>query len=178
MEALEWIRQGETFDIALIDQQMPEMDGLQLAMEIRALRDVTPAMLEAEQKRLTGDELRRSRHVVTENARTIESVEALCERDADRFGRLMVASHESLRDDYEVSSKELDTLVELSLATPGVLGARLTGAGFGGCAIALASAEKAEAAAESIISTYRSRTGRGGSSFVTTASEGASIVAG
>ena len=96
--------------------------------------------------------------------------------DPEGLGRLMVASHESLRDDYEVSSRELDTLVELALGTPGVLGARLTGAGFGGCAIALAVVEKAAAAAETIIEAYRSRTGRDGKAFVTTAGGGASVL--
>jgi galactokinase len=144
--------------------------------EIRALRDVTPEMLEAEQRRLTGNELRRSRHVVSENGRAAASVEVLRRGDAEQFGRMMIASHESLRDDYEVSSRELDALVELSLATPGVLGARLTGAGFGGCAIALAAAEKAHAAAESVIAAYRAKTGRAGAAFVTSAGDGASVV--
>ena len=85
---------------------------------------------------LSGDELKRARHVVTENARVLEAVEALEDNDFDAFGRLMYASHASLRDDYEVSTQELDTFVQTA-EQQGAKGARLTGAGFGGCAIAL-----------------------------------------
>jgi len=80
---------------------------------------------------------RRARHVVTENARTLEFAEALRAHDLSGAGRLMVESHRSLRDDFEVSTPALEALVERLLATPGVHGARLTGAGFGGCAVAL-----------------------------------------
>lgn len=143
---------------------------------ISALRDVTPAMLAAGADRLAPNELQRARHIVSENARVLASVEALREGDMQRLGETMVASHASLRDDYEVSSRELDTLVELALVTPGVLGGRLTGAGFGGCAIALVLPEAASAAAEGIIQRYRAATGLPGSAFVTTASQGARVV--
>jgi galactokinase len=99
---------------------------------IEELRDATPGDLD----RLSGEELRRARHVVSENARVIEAVEALENSDFDEFGRLMYYSHASLRDDYEVSTPELDTFVETARER-GAKGARLTGAGFGGCAIAL-----------------------------------------
>jgi len=99
---------------------------------VEALRDAT----EGELKLLSGEELKRARHVVTENARVLKAVEALRDRDFDEFGRLMYASHASLRDDYEVSTPELDTFVETA-EEHGARGARLTGAGFGGCAIAL-----------------------------------------
>jgi galactokinase len=81
---------------------------------------------------------RRARHVVTENARVLAFADALTSGDMAAAGRLMVESHTSLRDDFEVSTPELDSLVARFLATPGVFGARLTGAGFGGCAVALA----------------------------------------
>ena len=96
------------------------------------LRDAT----EGDLTLLSGAELKRTRHVVTENARVLEAVEALEDDDFDEFGRLMYASHASLRDDYEVSTQELDTFVETA-QEQGAKGARLTGAGFGGCAIAL-----------------------------------------
>ncbi len=86
--------------------------------------------------RLSGEELKRTRHVVSENARVLEAVEALRAEDFRGFGRLMYASHASLRDDYEVSTPELDAFVDLA-GEAGAPGARLTGAGFGGCAIAL-----------------------------------------
>ena len=99
---------------------------------VEELRDAT----EEDLGRLSGEELMRARHVVSENARVLEAVEALREADFARFGRLMYASHASLRDDYEVSTPELDAFVELAEES-GAPGARLTGAGFGGCAIAL-----------------------------------------
>ena len=86
--------------------------------------------------RLTGDELKRARHVITENRRVLDTVDALTAGDFKAFGRLMDASHASLRDDYEVSTPELDAYVDAA-RDAGALGARLTGAGFGGCAIAL-----------------------------------------
>ena len=80
---------------------------------------------------------KRARHVITENARVLDSVEALRGSDLARFGELMNASHESLRRNFEVSSRELDIMVELARAQPGVIGARMTGGGFGGCTINL-----------------------------------------
>ncbi|MCP4166707.1 MAG: galactokinase [Chloroflexi bacterium] len=146
--------------------------------EIQALRDVTPAMLQAEAQRLDAIELKRARHIVTEDERVLLSVEAMEQGDVARLGELMVASHVSLGDDYEVSSLELDTLVELALKTEGVLGARLTGAGFGGCAIALCKTEHAQNAATSIIGRYNEITGLPGEAYVTVASEGASLLIG
>jgi galactokinase len=99
---------------------------------IEELRDATEGDLD----RLSGEEQKRARHVVSENARVLEAVEALENSDFDEFGRLMYASHASLRDDYEVSTSELDTFVQTA-QEHGAKGARLTGAGFGGCAIAL-----------------------------------------
>jgi galactokinase len=99
---------------------------------VEDLRDATEGDLDL----LSGAELKRARHVISENARVLEAVEALGDRDFGEFGRLMYASHASLRDDYEVSIPELDTIVETA-EQHGARGARLTGAGFGGCAIAL-----------------------------------------
>jgi galactokinase len=97
------------------------------------LRDATLADL----ARLNGEELLRARHVVSENARVLTAVTALRQCDFATFGQLMYASHASLRDDYAVSTPELDAVVDTARAA-GAVGARLTGAGFGGCAIALA----------------------------------------
>ena len=99
---------------------------------IEELRDATEGDLDL----LSGAELKRARHIVTENARVLEAVEELENSDFDAFGRLMYASHASLRDDFEVSTPELDAFVEVA-EKHGAIGARLTGAGFGGCAIAL-----------------------------------------
>jgi galactokinase len=99
---------------------------------VEELRDATEGDLDL----LSGAELKRARHVVSENARVLEAVRALRDWDFEEFGRLMYASHASLRDDYEVSTPELDTFVKAA-EQHGARGARLTGAGFGGCAIAL-----------------------------------------
>jgi galactokinase len=146
-----------------------------VAPQLRALRDVSPDLLTEHADRLSDVELRRARHVVTENARVLTGVTALHAGDVETFGRLMVGSHASLRDDYAVSGPELDTLVDIALATPGVLGARLTGAGFGGCAVALATADSAERAAATIPARYRDTTGRPGSASVTVPSQGTHV---
>jgi galactokinase len=104
---------------------------------VRALRDVDTALLARAARVLTPLQLRRARHVVTENARVAAFADALDRGDARAAGSLLDESHASLRDDYEVSSVHLDTLCELARAHPASVGARLTGAGFGGCAIAL-----------------------------------------
>ncbi len=105
---------------------------------VRELRDAHLKDLE----KLSGEELKRARHVITENERVLEAVQALQKQDFGAFGRLMYASHWSLRDDYEVSIPELDAFVEIAIQSS-ALGARLTGAGFGGCALALVRSEDA-----------------------------------
>jgi galactokinase len=105
---------------------------------VLALRDVTEALLRRHAAELEGRSAARARHVITENARTLAAAEALRRGDLAEFGRLMTASHVSLRDDYQVSCPELDQLVDIVSAIPGVLGARMTGGGFGGCIVALA----------------------------------------
>ena len=105
---------------------------------VRDLRDAQLQGLE----RLSGEEQKRARHVITENQRVLEAVQALQREDFGAFGRLMYASHQSLRDDYEVSTPELDAFVEIAIQSS-ALGARLTGAGFGGCALALIRSEDA-----------------------------------
>ncbi|MFN8285898.1 MAG: galactokinase [Chitinophagales bacterium] len=110
---------------------------------------------------IIGDEIlrKRAKHVVTENLRVKESVKALRYNDLSTFGRLMNASHASLRDDYEVSGIELDTLVEEAQKTNGCLGARMTGAGFGGCAIAIVHNSAFENFKQQVSSKYVSVTG-------------------
>jgi galactokinase len=118
---------------------------------------------------------RRARHVVSENQRTLDAAEALSNGNTSEFGRLMVASHESLRDDYEVSGPELDAMVEAALAAPGSLGARMTGGGFAGCAVALVEAENVGAFIADATKTYRERVGIEPSIYVCKASNGTSI---
>jgi len=112
------------------------------ALGVEYLRDAR----EEDLKLLSSEELRRARHIVSENSRVLEAVEALRAEDYRELGRLMYASHASMRDDFEISTPELDAFVELAEES-GALGARLTGAGFGGCAIALLPAGGADALA-------------------------------
>ena len=113
-----------------------------------------------------------ARHVVSENARTLATAEALRRKDFKSVGALLTASHASLREDFKVSTPELDQLVE-ALITAGALGARLTGAGFGGCAIALAPRQKAPRVAEAASRAYRSATGLDPSIYMCSAADGA-----
>ena len=102
---------------------------------------------------------RRARHAVSENERTIQAVQALESNDLSRFGRLMNESHCSLRDDYEVTGNELDTMVEAAWETEGVLGSRMTGAGFGGCTISLVRTEAVDNFIKNVGKIYRQQIG-------------------
>jgi len=104
---------------------------------IVSLRDVTPDLFDAYGDQLSEVVFRRCRHVITENARVLDASAALAADELVQFGRLMTASHNSLRDDFEVSCDELDCLVDIANGTEGVLGSRMTGAGFGGCTVTL-----------------------------------------
>ncbi|MGB8112840.1 MAG: galactokinase, partial [Candidatus Sulfotelmatobacter sp.] len=131
---------------------------------IRALRDVTVGDLEEYKSLLPERVYRRCRHVVTENRRTLAAARALRSRDFEGFGGLMRESHASLRDDYEVSCRELDLLVELVGpelvgSEPGLYGARMTGGGFGGCTVNLIRAECADPFKAHIAAAYRQKTG-------------------
>ena len=123
---------------------------------VTALRDVTPDLFEAHATKLSSTIQQRCQHVITENQRTLDASAALLASDFHRFGELMTASHVSLRDDFEVSCDELDYLVELALGTEGVLGARMTGAGFGGCTISLAHKDSIDTLANQL-SLYQAR---------------------
>ena len=104
---------------------------------IASLRDVTPDLFDAYGDQLSEIVFQRCRHVITENARVLDASAALAAGDLTEFGRLMTASHNSLRDDFEVSCDELDCLVDIANGTEGVLGSRMTGGGFGGCTVTL-----------------------------------------
>jgi len=143
--------------------------------DIRELRDVTPALLAAHEAELPRVVAQRCRHVVTECARVLESVEALGAGDIERFGRLMNASHDSLRDDYEVSGPELDFLVLIARGVRGVLGSRLTGAGFGGCTVTLARPEAVDALRAAVLARYAKETGLAPRIWVSDAADGAAV---
>lgn len=145
---------------------------------IRALRDVTPEQLVTHASLLPGETLKRARHVVTEDDRCLRSVAALRAGDLAAFGRLMNESHLSLRDDYEVSCRELDILVEAAQGVPGVLGSRMTGAGFGGCTVSLVQSDAVERFRESVTAAYERAVGRAPEIYVCSAEAGAGVVGG
>jgi len=126
---------------------------------IRSLRDVTAEALAAAADRLDPVAYRRAEHVVTENARVEATVEALAAGDLVEIGSLFAASHASLRDQFEVSSPELDAMVEIAAGVSGVIAARMTGAGFGGCTINLVRPDAIEALRAAVGSEYPARTG-------------------
>jgi len=142
---------------------------------IRALRDASLEALEACRAELDEVVYRRCRHVVTENARVLESKAALGKGDLRRFGELMDASHASLRDDYEVSCEEVDLLVDLARRRPGVLGARITGGGFGGCTVNLVQRGAVDSLREEVLGEYRRRTGIGARLYLSDAADGARL---
>ncbi len=143
---------------------------------IAALRDATRAQLEACRDALPDEVYRRCRHVIAEDERVVESVAALRRGDLARFGALMNASHDSLRDDYAVSCNEVDLLVDLARAVPGVLGARITGGGFGGCTVNLCRTSSVERFREEVLPRYQAATGMTARVFQSSAADGAHVV--
>jgi galactokinase len=142
-------------------------------LDIQSLRDLKMGDLILRGKALDKIPFKRASHVVTENDRVKEAVKVLEQGDLRYFGKLMNDSHKSLRDDYEVSSKELDALVEIAQGQPGVLGARMTGAGFGGCTVNLVQRQHAEAFSEAIRKGYQDALGLKAEVYVCRASNGA-----
>ena len=146
------------------------------ALGVASLRDATIQQVDEVPGGLDPLAARRARHVISEIGRTQEAAEALAAGDWHRVGRLMNQSHASLRDDYEVSCRELDVLVELAQAHDGVLGSRMTGAGFGGATVSLVRAEAVEDLKDALRSDYRRATGMEASVFDTRAARGAQII--
>jgi galactokinase len=148
----------------------------QLEPAVRALRDVDAALLARAKHLMDETAYRRASHVVVENQRPLAFARALRAADSASAGRAMLDSHASLRDLYEVSCAELDALVSLSMAQPGCYGARLTGAGFGGCTVALVDAGSVEAFVAEVPGRYREQTGRQAQVLVSRPSAGTRLV--
>ena len=142
---------------------------------VKALRDADDEMLQRASLELVGTPYRRARHVITENARVLQAVDAMRRGDAYTFGALMDASHASLRDDYEVSCRELDSLVEAARRQPGCVGARMTGAGFGGCTVNLVKSGAVDAFVPALREGYRAATDLDAEIYVCDAADGASV---
>ncbi|KKK38813.1 galactokinase [Mesobacillus campisalis] len=147
---------------------------LQKELNVASLGELKPAQFE-EHKHLITDEIhrKRARHAVYENARTLKALEKLEQQDLEGFGNLMNESHISLKDDYEVTGLELDTIVQAAWEQEGVLGARMTGAGFGGCAIAIVEKDKAEDFQKNVNSIYREKVGYEATFYTATIGDGA-----
>jgi galactokinase len=143
---------------------------------VSSLREATAAQVNAARGELGDSGFRRSRHVVTEIARTQAAATALTHGRWDALGALMAESHASLRDDFEVSCPELDLLVALAAADAGVIGTRMTGGGFGGCTVTLVEAARAEAVMTAVSLGYRLATGRDCTMFTTRPAAGARLL--
>lgn len=144
------------------------------AMNVNKLRDMSAAGFKFFETQLPPLIAQRCRHVITENERVTRSVAVLLAGDITTFGELMSASHASLRDDFQVSTRELDALVEIQQQIPGCLGVRMTGAGFGGCTVALVRPAVVAGLIESVETEYAARTGRVAQVYVCHAVDGAS----
>ena len=145
---------------------------------VPALRDVTADQFAARAAELDDVTRRRARHVITENERTLAAAEAMRQDDPAALGALMDASHVSMRDDFEISRWEMDAMVAIARAHPACWGARMTGGGFGGCAVALVQTAQAVAFADAVAAAYQARTGLTPTLYVCEAADGAGIVAG
>ncbi|AIE87778.1 galactokinase [Fimbriimonas ginsengisoli] len=143
---------------------------------VSKLRDADVADLEGAKPKMSDVVYRRARHVITENERCIQFKEALDAGELEKAGKLMRASHVSLRDDYEVSCRELDEMADAAAAAPGCIGARMTGAGFGGACVALVHDESLEVFRAATLSAYDKATGLGGEAMACCLVDGARIV--
>ncbi len=158
------------------NQRRSECETAAAHFGVPALRDVSSKAYEELAHQLAPTVRRRSRHVITENERTVSAAKAFEADDLETVGNLMVASHVSLRDDFEVSCPELNLLVEIALGVKGVYGARLTGAGFGGAMVALVRPEAAADLTAAISERYGPATGRQAPAYVCHPSEGVSEI--
>jgi galactokinase len=149
------------------------------ALKVKSLRDATPAALEAARRQMEPVVFRRARHVISENDRTVQAAQAIQNSDWPTVGRLMYASHASLRDDYEVSCPELDTVVEMAQAmgpAGGIIGCRMTGGGFGGCTVSLVETEAVRRITRSLDPAYEKKTGRQANIFSSRPAAGARVL--
>ncbi len=148
---------------------------------VRALRDISVDEFEnrmRKEDKLDGVLLKRARHIITENARVLEAVHVMKAGDINRLGELFNASHDSLGDDFEVTNDALNIIVDCTREQEGCYGARMTGAGFGGCAVALVKEQNAKEFANAVSAAYRQRSGLEASVYICKASEGASLIKG
>lgn len=150
---------------------------LQTVVDIKTLGDLTEEEYEAHKDAIQSEiRQKRAKHAVYENQRTIRAVEALKVNDVETFGKLMNASHVSLRDDYEVSCEEIDILVNLAWETEGVIGSRITGGGFGGCTVSIVKNEAVDGFVTNIGVKYKEKVGHEAEFYVVDIGEGARVL--
>lgn len=150
---------------------------LQEVVDIKTLGDLTEAEFEAHKDAIKSEiRQKRAKHAVYENQRAIKAVGALKANDVETFGKLMNASHVSLRDDYEVSCEEIDILVDLAWATDGVVGSRITGGGFGGCTVSIVKNEAVDTFVETIGAKYEEAVGHKAEFYVVDIGNGAGVL--
>lgn len=150
---------------------------LQTVLDISSLGELTEEAFESAKEVIKSPvRVRRARHAVYENQRTIKAVEALKNNDIELFGQLMNESHRSLRDDYEVTGIELDTLAQAAWDTPGVIGSRMTGAGFGGCTVSIVEESAVDNFIEKVGNEYKDKIGYNADFYVVDIGEGAGVI--
>ena len=154
------------------------LQDLKKVVDIKTLGDLTEEEFEAHKDAITSDICwKRAKHAVYENQRTIKAVAALKADNVEEFGRLMNASHVSLRDDYEVSCEEIDILVDLAWEIPGVIGSRITGGGFGGCTVSIVKNDAVDTFIETLGKQYQEKTGHEAEVYVVDIGDGAHVIA-
>ena len=154
------------------------LEELKKVIDIKTLGDLSEEEFEAHKDAITSDICRkRAKHAVYENQRTVKAVKALKEDNVEEFGRLMNASHVSLRDDYEVSCEEIDILVDLAWKIPGVIGSRITGGGFGGCTVSIVKNDAVDTFIDTIGKQYKEKVGHEAEFYVVDIGDGAHVIA-
>ncbi|MEN8241613.1 MAG: galactokinase [Chloroflexota bacterium] len=143
---------------------------------VSKLRDVNLDEFHKRETEMDPLSRKRARHIITENDRVQKSAEAMKNGDAQLLGNLISAAHKSISEDYEVSSKELDLIVEIALEQPGCFGSRMTGAGFGGCAVALVDEDQLDSFVTNIMGQYKNKAGLEAKVYVSRACEGTSVI--
>jgi galactokinase len=159
------------------NERRSQCEAAALQMGVPQLRDANIELLNAHKGSLDEVTYRRARHVITEDARSLAFREVLAQADANGIFALMKGSHDSLRDDYEVSCDELDAMAASAWVSPGVVGARMTGAGFGGACVALVRTDAVEDFIPACLDGYKAKTDKEGEILVCQIADGARVVA-
>jgi galactokinase len=156
------------------NERREQCEAVARYFNVKALRDINLEQLKGEKDQLDDLLYRRAKHIVSENGRVLQAVDALTSGDARGFGILMNASHISMREDFEISREEMDQMVKIAQDQPGCLGARMTGGGFGGCAVALVDRENNDGFIKNVTKKYQEKTGLNARIYTSFASDGTS----